>query len=587
VAKTRRWPKSRTRLLTWVIVGTLILLAGTLVYTYLAYQEAAAALLVERDRELNYLSASRLKDEMTNFADILTSLARTPEIYSGRAELQRQGLQDGRLRLAVFDAGVVLLDNFGVVQAAQPERPEVIGEDWSDRAYFRDLLGEEARTAYSDIVADGEQGAEVVVLSVPITGARGEFVGALAGMFRIGEPTVSSLYASILRLRLLQGGHTRLVDGQGRVIYDSDAEGIGKTLDSLVPYLLEAQAGAQARRTRDAQGHAIVAASAPVPGTSWRLVSEDDWTILNRDTRRYGQRLVIVLAIAIVFPAVGVALLVRQQNVEALERQQIEHELSVARVIQQTLLPKNLPDLPGWEVAVHYQPARAVGGDFYDFVPLPDGRLMLCVGDVTDKGVPAALIMATTRATLRGTARRMLSPGQALSRSNSLLHPEMPSSMFVTCLYAVLDPQSGILEFANAGHNLPQWARESGTSEILCRGMPLGLMPDSVYEQRQIAIGPNDLLLLYSDGLTEAHSPRGEMFGVPRLKALVEQHQGGSGELVRELLAALAEFTGPGWAQEDDVTLLSLQRKPTVPMLMASSALQVPIQDFGEVIRGG
>jgi serine phosphatase RsbU (regulator of sigma subunit) len=237
-------------------------------------------------------------------------------------------------------------------------------------------------------------------------------------------------------------------------------------------------------------------------------------------------------------------------------------------------------------MAVHYQPARAVGGDFYDFVPLPDGRLMLCVGDVTDKGVPAALIMATTRATLRGAARRMLSPGQALSRVNSLLLPEMPSSMFVTCLYAVLDPQSGVLEFANAGHNLPHWARESGTTEILCRGMPLGLMPDSAYEQRQIAVGPNDLVLMYSDGLTEAHSPHGEMFGIPRLKALVEHHRGSSGELVRGLLAALSDFTGPSWSQEDDVTLLSLQRKPGAPRLAASgSTLSLETQVVGEAWR--
>src|SRR6185437_9133225 len=123
-------------------------------------------------------------------------------------------------------------------------------------------------------------------------------------------------------------------------------------------------------------------------------------------------------------PAVRVAQLVHQQQIEARERERIEQELRVARHIQQTLLPKELPSLPGWEVSAYYQPARAVGGDFYDFLPLADGKLGLVVGDVTDKGVPAALLMATTRSILRAAGQSLTSPGEVLERVNDLLCPD-------------------------------------------------------------------------------------------------------------------------------------------------------------------
>ncbi|MGH2681800.1 MAG: PP2C family protein-serine/threonine phosphatase, partial [Actinomycetota bacterium] len=152
-------------------------------------------------------------------------------------------------------------------------------------------------------------------------------------------------------------------------------------------------------------------------------------------------------------PAVRVAQLVRQQEVEARERQRMEQELEVARLIQQNFLPKELPRLPDWQVGAYYRPAREVGGDFYDFIELPEGRLGIVVGDVTDKGVPAAMVMAATRGVLRAAATRLVAPGAVLERVNELLEPDMPPNMFVTCLYGVLDPVSGRLRFANAGHN--------------------------------------------------------------------------------------------------------------------------------------
>src|SRR5215217_8084426 len=260
-------------------------------------------------------------------------------------------------------------------------------------------------------------------------------------------------------------------------------------------------------------------------------------------------------------PAVRVAQLVREQQAEAQERERIEQELRVARLIQQTLLPKAVPELSGWRLGAYYQPAREVGGDFYDFLTLPGGRLGLVVGDVTDKGVPAALLMATTRSILRGAASHSDSPGRVLELVNELLCPDIPPNMFVTCLYAVLDPESGHLRYANAGHHVPYLQRGDGVTELWATGMPLGLMPAMNYEENEAALEPGDNVLFFSDGLVEAHDPQREMFGFPRLRELLaEQPTDTDAALVDILLAELARFTGDEWEQEDDVTLLTLQR---------------------------
>jgi serine phosphatase RsbU (regulator of sigma subunit)/anti-sigma regulatory factor (Ser/Thr protein kinase) len=279
--------------------------------------------------------------------------------------------------------------------------------------------------------------------------------------------------------------------------------------------------------------------------------SEQDYSI-------YDHRLLDNLA-AQAAPALRVAQLIRQQQAEAQTRERLEQELRIARLIQQTLLPKEVPQMPGWHVSAYYQPARAVGGDFYDFLTFPDGQVGFIVGDVTDKGVPAALVMATTRSILRAAAERFIFPGQVLERVNELLHADIPPKMFVTCLYALLDPATGRLRYANAGHDLPYRRCVNGVEELRATGMPLGLMPGMRYEEKEAILAPGETILLYSDGLVEAHNTQRQMFGFPRLKALMADHEGGA-TLIDFLMAQLAEFTGAGWEQEDDVTLVTLQR---------------------------
>jgi PAS domain S-box-containing protein len=257
----------------------------------------------------------------------------------------------------------------------------------------------------------------------------------------------------------------------------------------------------------------------------------------------------------------GVQYDVTEQKREAQERERIEQELRIARLIQQTLLPKTLPELSGYDVAAYYQPAREVGGDFYDLFELEGGRLGLVVGDVTDKGIPAALVMATTRTMLRVSAQRLFPPAEVLKRTNEALVPDIPPNMFITCLYAILDTESGRLVYANAGHD-PPYLRHNGSDveELRARGMPLGLMPGMEYEEKEITLERGESVLFYSDGLVEAHDSHHEMFGFPKLQGLVGTHRSGGSSLIDFLLSELTHFAGEDWEQEDDITLVTLER---------------------------
>jgi serine phosphatase RsbU (regulator of sigma subunit)/anti-sigma regulatory factor (Ser/Thr protein kinase) len=337
--------------------------------------------------------------------------------------------------------------------------------------------------------------------------------------------------------------------------------------DPLLAYLQSAS-GAVDVETLELDSPALADLKAAGVKLAVPLVSQGELIgVLNLGPRRSEQeyssddrRLLDNLA-AQAAPALRVGQLVRQQQAEARTRQRFEQELEVARLIQQNFLPKELPELSGWQVAACYQPAREVGGDFYDVIALADGQVGFVIGDVTDKGVPAALVMAATRSVLRASAQRLIEPGQVLERVNEHLCPDMPAKMFVTCLYGVLDPATGRFRFANAGHDLPYVKTAEGSVELRARGMPLGLMSGMTYEEHETLLAPGDSLLLHSDGIVEAHDPQGQMFGFPRLKELVARYPGGS-ELIELVLADLHAHTGPGAEQEDDITMVVLQREP-------------------------
>jgi serine phosphatase RsbU (regulator of sigma subunit) len=574
----RQWfasQKWRSRLILLSIVLTLAVLVGVTANIYLAYQQAASELVIERDRQVTYLSAGRLQNELAKISDELMTLARSPDLYRGDVTAQVETLQRASPRLVVFDGGVVLLDHLGKVRTTEPPRLDIIGDDWSDRDFFQGALTSPG-IYFSDMTHDGPDQSMVVVTSVPVLDDRGEFAGALAGMFRLGEPTVSAFYAGIVRLRIGQTGNTYVVDSNGRILYDSGYNTVGQALD--IPGLpLGALAGSGgALRTRDREGFDVVAAYAPIPGTKWTLVSEDDWGQLTSSTRRYARILLVLLGLGMVLPAAGVALLVREQNNERRERERVEQGDRVANLIQQTLLPKQVPMLPGWSLAAHYQPANTSGGDFYDFMILPDGRLMLVIGGVTERGVQAAHVMATARAALRGSARRALPPSAALEHSNEILCLETGPGSFVACLYGLLDPLNGTLELANAGYNVPVWHGNGRGAELPISGTPLGRFLETHYEQSEMVIQPRECLAFYSTGLTEANNPRGEPFGLSRLKGVLASHTGDSRMLIEAVVSAIREFTGQDWVPQDDVILLVLERTPEDQPVQAGSGNSHP-----------
>ncbi len=273
----------------------------------------------------------------------------------------------------------------------------------------------------------------------------------------------------------------------------------------------------------------------------------------------YNDRQLLGMIASRAAPALRIAQMVHLQEVKAQDRQRYEHELRVARFIQQMLLPKKMPDIPGWTISGHYQPAQAVGGDFFDFFYFDDRSLGIVIGDATGKGVPAALEMAAARSMMRAIAMQLVSPGEVLRKVNELMIPAAPNSMFVTCLYALLQPESGLIRFANAGHPLPAWLAEFGVRELWAAGMPLGLMPDMVYDEHEVTIAPGDSVVFYSDGLIEAHDRNQVMFGVPHLKQVLLEIDRNC-NVIDHLLSEWRGFNGEEEEQEDDMTLITIQR---------------------------
>jgi serine phosphatase RsbU (regulator of sigma subunit) len=253
-----------------------------------------------------------------------------------------------------------------------------------------------------------------------------------------------------------------------------------------------------------------------------------------------------------------------------IKRQRLEEEMAVGRQIQLTLLPEAPPIAPGWEFATFYQPARLVGGDFYDFFDLPDqpGKLGMVIADVADKGVPAALLMALSRSIIRTKALTPgFSPSEVLQRANQLIMKDSRSKLFLTAIYAVLDTNTGRLRYSIAGHNRPLWLRAGSDvcEEVTGRGIVLGIFEEIDLEEREIEIAPGDVLVFYTDGITEAMDVNHRLFSEERLMALINAHPEASPQkLLEAIISAVHTFTGPA-PQSDDLTLYVIRRKNSCP----------------------
>jgi serine phosphatase RsbU (regulator of sigma subunit) len=259
--------------------------------------------------------------------------------------------------------------------------------------------------------------------------------------------------------------------------------------------------------------------------------------------------------------------------VESIERQKLEREIQLARQIQATFLPDRAPHIAGWDLAAYWQGAREVSGDFYDFIALadpacPGGKWGFVVADVADKGVPAALFMALSRTLIRTVARNGCDPADVLTQANELIVTDARSDLFVTLFYAILDPLQGRLVYANAGHNPPLLFGYGSDQviELTAKGVVLGVIPDVELEQREVRLAPGDLLLLYTDGVTDALNETTKEFGLQRLCQTIEAHRTQTAaEIIQAVNQAVAEFVGDT-AQFDDFTLVVLKRQfPEIP----------------------
>lgn len=435
------------------------------------------------------------------------------------------------------------------------------GEDFSAAKKFREARSEDV---YFSPVYFRDDSEPYMTIGVP---ERGSDAGVVTA-----ETNLKFILESVSRISVGRAGDAYLVDENGVLIAHPDiALVLRKTNFSHLSQVQAALAAplnsANPRPTvtfaRDHQDQWVLTTYQPIDPPGWYVFVEqplsEAFAPLYSVVLRSALFLVFGLAMAILASFFLARRVVAPIQVMQVSAEQIEQELEVARVIQQTLLPKEVPHLSGWQISALYQPAREVGGDFYDFLELPGGRWGFVIGDATDKGVPASLVMATARAMLRAAAESLVSPSMVLERVNELLYLDIPPQMFVTCLYAVLDPATGRIQFANAGHDVPYWRTADGVKELRATGMPLGLMPGMTYEEQEITVLRDESILFYSDGLVEAHNRQRDMFGLPLLQALMSRHPGGSA-LIEFLLDALAEFTGAGWEQEDDLTFVTLKR---------------------------
>ena len=261
-------------------------------------------------------------------------------------------------------------------------------------------------------------------------------------------------------------------------------------------------------------------------------------------------------------PAVRLGQLVTAQEQQAAEKARIDSELAVARTIQRDLLPHVLPNPQGWEFGAAYESSREVGGDYYDAIALDDGRFGLLVADVSGKGVPAAMVMATCRAVVRSVAFAIRDPAEVLRTVNSRLMGDMAQGMFVTCFYGVLDPVTGQFSFANAGHTLPVHKRPDGSVvELRATGMPFGWFPDARYHTEVVELTPGSVVVVPSDGVIEARDSSGVFFGMAGLSRLVSAADGAS--VVHGILEALRAHCAPSTDLGDDVTMLAFARQTT------------------------
>jgi GAF domain-containing protein/HAMP domain-containing protein len=440
----------RNKIIAWSFVPTVIILVAVAVVMFYAYQDVTEDLVIERDKELTRLTADKFMAELMNYVDLLSTEARSPVIYVTDPVAQRDALRAASNRLASFDAGVLILDTFGNVVATEPERRDILGQDWSDRSYYLQLLRSQIygslNLIISNVVTDGPDGEEVIVIAVPLLGSQVEFLGTLVGMFSVDEATLSAFYGDIANLQLAESGSAYIVDGKGKVIYHSDPVYIGEdfSLQDVVQLVMGGEEGAV--RIRALDGKEIVASYAPIPSTSWGLVTQENWTSLIKPSQGYRQFLFLLLALGVVIPTLVVAFGVRR----------ITHPITELITAAQ----------------------KVAGGDFSQ-------RIRAQTGDeIEELAEQFSLMSAQLQESYAQLERRVAARTEELSALNEIATVVSQSLDLDEILYSALDESLQVMEIEAGGIYLLN--EKAGLLNIVAQR---GFSPQFVAEIDNIIIG--------------------------------------------------------------------------------------------------
>ncbi len=247
---------------------------------------------------------------------------------------------------------------------------------------------------------------------------------------------------------------------------------------------------------------------------------------------------------------------------EQIERERLEQELQLASEIQQRFQPAQAPHVPGYELQGISFPCYEIGGDYYDFIERENGRMVVTLGDVSGKGTAAALLMSSLHAAVHAQSASHESLTETIAAVNNYLAENTPANRFVTLFYAELDPKTGVLSFINAGHNPPLIVHAAGTMENLASGgLPLGIRPNADYKEGRTQLQPNDVMVIFSDGVSEALNPEGEEFGTQRLYEVVSRNMDASAAGIRDRIEAALTKWSQGTPAADDITLVIVKRQ--------------------------
>ena len=505
-------PNSRVTTIFIAIAHFIIIAVGF--FTFITYQNTSANLLIQQDSQLAFLSAIRLNGELLKFAEELNTLARDPVILSDVFIERNRKFQSYENRLAVFDGGTILLSNEGKVQTSIPVESSLVGADWSEFDFFSAQLNTPG-LFLSDAITFPHSTSEVVVLSVPLITSENEFKGVLAGMFKIGATSVSSFYASIVKLRFGLTGSTYLLDGQNRILYDS-ATLTSRSLSEISHLdFLDFSASSGAYRTRDEQGNQIIAAYSSVPDTKWKLVIEDDWNIITAPVRPYQNTILGFLGFGMILPAISVAILSRMRSREEQRITSRAEENKIADDLVYRLSSINPPYVHGWDFFFRPTANEPDILLMQDIFVTDRGRLVGNFAYQKKDGISSALMLHQIKTVIHSAFHNQESLKKAVETANKLVFTHISEDNPISLFCVEIDPVNGSAEYINLGfegaYQFDDYLATPQPVEITQQGLGSGLELHCNSHEFRFEQGSNFLLLVpdkaYESASALIHNP--------------------------------------------------------------------------------